>query len=132
MKYIQDAQGAVHGFDDTNAEEVNYMHTLFFTGGALNPGCTDVTASWPPAATPVPNNGQFELDLMAAVGGLMGTNVVIQNGPYPLLFAALEKGNWGDVQTMVIDANTRSIITPAQYTAIKAAATANNIPVTLP
>lgn len=50
MKYIQDFRG-VHGFDDTDPAQGTLMNRLFYTNGALNSGCTDVTGSWPPAPT---------------------------------------------------------------------------------
>lgn len=51
MKYIKDAAGQVHGFDETVPGDVEAMNKLFFTGGTINAGCTDVTGSWPPAKT---------------------------------------------------------------------------------
>lgn len=58
MKYIKDAQGQVHGFDDSNPADVALMESLFFTNGVLNSDCTDVTGAWPPAP-PAPTNAQL-------------------------------------------------------------------------
>lgn len=46
MQYYEDAAGAVHGFDDTDASQVALMNRI-----AISAGWTCITGSWPPAQT---------------------------------------------------------------------------------
>lgn len=51
MRYIKDAQGVIHGFDDTDPAQTALMKKMFYTNGVLNAGCSDVTGAWPPPPT---------------------------------------------------------------------------------
>jgi len=78
----------------------------------------------------LPNALGFQQAVKTALGGIVGANTLMV--AYPAFLPALQQGQWADLQALIIDANTRAILTPAQYSAIKTAAAANNIPVTLP
>lgn len=72
----------------------------------------------------------FLSDVIALFGGAVAINTVAKQ--YPVLLPALNNGNWPVLQALIVDANTKALITPTQYAAIKAAVTARNIPITLP
>jgi len=77
-----------------------------------------------------PNPIGFQNAIKTALGGILGANALMVS--YPAFMPALQQGIWADLQALIIDANTTAKITAAQYSAIKAAATANNIPIVLP
>jgi hypothetical protein len=81
-------------------------------------------------ATPSPNKSGFVLALKAAMGGILGANALMV--AYPSFMQAVTDGYWSDVQTLILDAHTKGLINPTQYTAFQAAVTANHIPVVLP
>lgn len=83
-----------------------------------------------PPQPPQPSPFGFQNAVKIALGGIIGANALMV--AYPAFLPALEQAQWTDLQALIIDANTTAKITAAQYAAIKAAATANNIPVTLP
>jgi hypothetical protein len=78
---------------------------------------------------PQPDPVGFTAAVKAAVGGILAANALMI--AYPAFFPAIQSADWADVQALVIDAKAKAVITAAQYTAIKAAAAASNIPVTL-
>lgn len=85
----------------------------------------------PPAPIPPSINVQgFQDAIKLAAGGIVGANTLAT--AYPLLAPAIQQQVWSDVQALIMDAHTNAVLNAAQYTAIQAAATANNIPVTLP
>ena len=47
MRYIKDANGEIHAFDETSHAQINLMHSMFFSSGTLNADCTDVSGAWP-------------------------------------------------------------------------------------
>ena len=94
MKYFKDADGAVHGFDDTDPQQVTLMESLAIAGGWL-----DVTDSWPPAPT--------ANDLMIQARSL-------RNGYLTLLQSA------SDRHRDEIDAGVATTLTAAQYVTLLA------------
>lgn len=77
----------------------------------------------------IDGNG-FAEAIKISVGGILSANALM--GAYPAFFPAIQSANWTDVQTLVLDAKSKAVITAAQYKSIKAAAQQFNIPVTLP
>jgi len=80
-------------------------------------------------ATPPANAPGFISACKTAMGGIVGANALMV--AYPAFFPAVQSAAWPDVQALILDAQTKGAITATQYAAFKAAATANNIPVTL-
>lgn len=76
-----------------------------------------------------PNAPAFEQAIKPALGGILAANALAV--AYPLFFGALQNRAWEDVETMLVDAKSKSVIIAAQYNAIKNAATQFNIPLTL-
>lgn len=92
---------------------------------------TTISSVAPPTPPPRADVAGFILDCKAAVGGAAA--ITVARIPHSLLlWETIRTGNWTDVQALIIAAQTASIITAPQYAAIKAAAAARNIPVTLP
>ena len=77
----------------------------------------------------VPDNAGFIQAVKTGLGGIVAANQL--SVAYPLFFAAATSSDWADVQALVIDAQAKSAINSTQYAAIKSAAAANNIPITL-
>ena len=82
-----------------------------------------------PVTLILPDITGFIQAIKTALGGIVGANALAV--PYPLFFAAVTAGDWPDVQALVIDAQTKSVINYTQYAAIKAAASNFNIPINL-
>ena len=80
--------------------------------------------------SPPPSGAGFEQAIKTGVGGIVAANALAR--AYPLFFAAVQSGQWADVQALILDAQTTGAITPTQYAEFQAAATSFNIPVTLP
>jgi hypothetical protein len=78
---------------------------------------------------PQPDILGFIAAVKSAVGGIIGANALMIS--YPAFFPAVQSVDWADVQALLIDAKTKAVITTAQYSAIKTAALACNIPITL-
>jgi len=76
------------------------------------------------------NKAGFVQALTTAFGGIVAANTYART--YPLFMPAVESLDWVNVQALIIDASNTGAITPTQYAAIKAAAAANNVPITLP
>jgi hypothetical protein len=72
----------------------------------------------------------FAQSVKTSVGGILAANSLMI--AYPAFFPAIQEGQWTDLQTLIIDANTKAVITPLQYAEIRQAATDNHIPITLP
>ena len=83
---------------------------------------------------PQPNPSGFITACKTAVGGITAVASNPTLGMWSLTFnAAVQAGDWADVQTLVEHAQTSGAITAQQYADIKAAVIANNITgVTLP
>ena len=77
----------------------------------------------------VPDIAGFVNTIATALGGVVPANTLAK--AYPLLDGAIRNAQWSFVQALIIDAQTTSVITSTEYAAIKAAAAANNIPITL-
>ena len=74
---------------------------------------------------PQPNPSGFSADVKIAVGGILATNALM--ALYPAFLPAIQQQNWSDVSVLLADALTKGIITSAQNTAIRIAATTNGI-----
>ena len=72
----------------------------------------------------------FAQAIKAGVGGIVAANALAI--VYPLFFSAVELANWPDVQALILDAQTKSVLNQTQYAAFKTAAAAFNIPIELP
>lgn len=94
---------------------------LFLSGGGI-PEAADFIA-------PHPDGLGFAQAIKAGLGGIVAANALAV--AYPLFFTAVQIGNWPDVQALIIDAKTKSLLTTQQYSDIKTAATTFNIPVVL-
>jgi hypothetical protein len=82
------------------------------------------------ALSQVPDSTGFAQAVKQGVGGILAANALMV--VYPAFFPAIQAQQWVDVQALILDANSRSVITSAQYTAIKTAAVAYHIPLVLP
>lgn len=78
----------------------------------------------------LPRIDGFIQSIKSGLGGIVAANSLAIR--YPLFFAAVSSAQWPDVQALILDAQSKSVINPTQYAAIKSAAAANNIPVSLP
>ena len=85
------------------------------------------------AIKPTPNTAQFIQDSKSAVGGIsaLATNASLA-GMALFLYDAITTQNWPDATTLLVGAQSSSLLSPTAYSAIKASAIANNIPITLP
>lgn len=100
---------------------------------ALAAGLVTVMPYVPPATVtvaPAPDALGFIAACKSAMGGILGANALAQK--YPFWLPALQAGDWPDVQALMTTAHAAGDINATQYAAMQAAATANNIPVTLP
>ena len=118
--------------DSTNTKIIAVFHAP--QDGSIYPNQTTVLDTDPmylAFITPpiVPDIPGFIDAMGVALGGPIPANDLAK--PYPLLDGAIRNSNWPFVQALIIDAQTTSVITSTEYAAIKAAATAHNIPVTL-
>jgi len=107
----------------------------------LPAGCVEITdaeaesiqaaqaAAQAAAQTALPNPTGFAQAVKTGLGGIVAANSIAV--AYPLFFAAISSGEWADVQALILDAQSKAVINSTQYANIKAAATANNIPITL-
>jgi hypothetical protein len=114
-------------------------HTVFVNNGVatiIKPGHELPEGKTPYAGVPeqspeaYPNGHGFISAIKNILGGILGSNNL--SVKYPAFTPAVAAGEWFDVQVLIIDAHTNSVITPSQYTEIQTAALANNIPVNLP
>ena len=94
-----------------------------------DPTATELAVMPNTIASPIPQGDAFTQAIKTGLGGIVAANAIAKNEP--LLEAALREQNWPDVTALVKDALANAVITQAQYDAIKAAAAAYNIPVTL-
>ena len=134
MPYYQDTNNQLHFLSDVDIAN---------SGLSLLPsGCTAITdtaaenlqaaqqATAVAAAALLPNPAAFNAAIKTGVGGIIEANTL--SVAYPLFFATIEQQNWTDVQALILDAQSKAVITAEQYAAIKAAAASFNIPVILP
>jgi hypothetical protein len=84
----------------------------------------------PDPSEPQPNPDGFVEAIKAALGGIVGANALMKM--YPAFYDAVATGTWPDVQALIIDAKSTSVLTAAQYTAFGQLAQEFNIPITLP
>ena len=134
MPYYQDIDNQLHFLSDADIVD----------GGLrlLPTGCTAITdadaetiqatqqAVATAAAALLPNPAGFTKAIKTGVGGIIEANAL--SVAYPLFFSTLQPLDWEDLQALILDAQSKYVITATQYAAIKAAATSFNIPVTLP
>ena len=128
MPYYQDTNNQLHYLSDADIAN----------GGVdlLPTGCVAITDTEATAlqaakgAALLPNPEGFAQAIKTALCGIVGANALAV--PYPLFFAAVQLSDWEGVQALIEDAQAEAVVNAAQYAAIKAAALANNIPVTLP
>lgn len=124
--YFKDTNNGLHFLSDADIE----------AGGELllPPGCvqmTDAEATIVIAAMSVsPDPVAFSQAVKSGVGGILAANALMV--AYPAFFPAIETGQWNDLATLILDAQSKNVITSAQYAAMKTAAALYNIPVTLP
>ena len=78
----------------------------------------------------LPNPQGFVQAVKTGLGGIVAANAL--SVAYPLFFAAVNALEWADVQELILDAQSKAIVNPAQYAELKAAAAQFNIPITLP
>jgi hypothetical protein len=112
----------------TDAEEAAYLVLPANRAGTTFIAGNLTTIPTPPNTSPDGNG--FEQAIKSGVGGVLAANALAV--VYPLFFAAVEKGNWLDVQTLVLDANAKAVLSPTQYTQFQAAAITFRIPIVLP
>ena len=98
--------------------------------GLVAMSATDIAAyAAASAATVFPNPTQFAQDVKTALGGIVAANALMI--AYPAFFPAVTNCEWSDLQLLIEDAVSKSAINATQYSAIKTAATNNNIPISL-
>lgn len=117
MKYIKDSTNAVYGFDETDPAQVALMKSLFYTNGALNAGCSDVTGSWPSAPTAADEWAAYRANALAALADTDTTMHRIVEG------VALGSTSWtaADVVAFVqYRQSLRAILSEAQPSTIPA------------
>jgi hypothetical protein len=86
--------------------------------------------SYTPAA--VPDGAAFELALHSVFPDDTFFSFVTSFGVLSMLFLdAIRRGTWPLVQALILQAKSQNVIDDSHYAAIKAAATAANLPVTL-
>ena len=92
----------------------------------------DVVATILPAdpVVPQPDGVGFEQAIKNGVGGILAANALAV--VYPLFFAAVEKGNWPDVQTLILDAKAKAVLSAAQYAQFQTSAAQFNTKMVLP
>ncbi len=79
---------------------------------------------------PKPNGAGFEAQLKASVFvDFASRNALAKQ--YPLFVLAIRDANWADVQAAIVDANSKLLLTAAQYAGIKQAALDNHLPIVL-
>lgn len=82
----------------------------------------------PPPST-IPNPTGFAQSVKIGMGGILAANALM--AIYPAFFPAIQTGQWADVQTLILDAQTKGVLNSTQYAEIKQAASDNHIPVAL-
>jgi hypothetical protein len=82
------------------------------------------------AQAALPNPTKFAQDVKTAMGGIVAGNALMKL--YPAFFPAISTATYPDVQALILDAQITGALTAAEYSAIKSAAIADNIPITLP
>lgn len=102
-------------------------------------GPTDGRAVWAGSAWDysgiplIPNGTGFILAAKTALGGVAAVLASqALAAATSVCYEAVRTAQWDDVATIIITAKNVNTITADQYTALQAAAVANNIPVTLP
>ena len=83
----------------------------------------------PPPVIP-PDPAGFEQAVKTALGGIIGSNALMV--AYPAFMPALQQGDYVDLQVLILDAQTKGLLTAAQYASIQAANTQFNLGMTLP
>lgn len=90
-----------------------------------------IPAPLPPLPSPAqPNASLFAQDIKTNIGGILVANSLMV--AYPAFFPAIQSQSWADVQTLIIDAQAKGVITTTQYGVIKNSAATYSIPITLP
>jgi hypothetical protein len=82
-----------------------------------------------PVLPVLPDLQGFLQAIKIGLGGIVAVNTLLI--AYPAFLSAIQLSEWLDVQSLLIDALSKTAITPIQYAAIKSAAATYNIPVTL-
>jgi len=82
-----------------------------------------------PVIKPIPNPTGFAQSVKTGMGGILAANALMEI--YPAFFPAIQTGQWADVQTLILDAQTKGVLNSTQYAEIKQAASDNHIPVAL-
>jgi len=77
----------------------------------------------------LPNPTAFTQAIKLELGGIVSVNALAV--AYPLFFDAIATQQWSDVKALVLDAQSKNVISIIQYAAIKAAALSFNIPLNL-
>lgn len=75
---------------------------------------------------PAPDVDGFIQAVKVGLGGIVAVNSLATL--YPLFFPAAQAQNWADVNLLLLDAKTKTVITLAQYNAILNLAVTYNIP----
>jgi hypothetical protein len=117
---IRTTDGASIPNDPANNDYAEYLLWLAVPGNVPTPADPVI---------PAPDGPAFTQAIKTGLGGIIAANVLATK--YPLLSPAIALQNWPDVQALIIDANTNLVINSTQYAAIKTAAAAHNIPITL-
>lgn len=121
-QWYQDASGKLH-----------FLSTQDIANGGvklLPVGIVQITSTQAAAVALMPNPAGFESSVKIALGGVLGTNAMMV--AYPAFFPSIQSSMWADTSALMIDAKAKSVISTAQYAAIKSAASSYNIPIVLP
>lgn len=112
----RDVDEAVIPFDASNVDYQTYK-------AWIAAGNTPTPAA--PAAI-IPNWLGFAMACKAAAGTALQLNALMVQ--YPAFFPAIQEMDGATVQALILDAQSKSVISATQYSAFKSAVAANNIP----
>jgi len=139
MPYYKDTNNNLHFLESATQERNDGV--IIDNTTILPSGCIEITdteaqalitaneAAQIAALASLPNPVGFTQAIKSELGGIVAVNTLVV--AYPLFFDAVATQQWADVKALIIDAKAKNVVSTIQYAAIKAAATAFNIPITL-
>jgi hypothetical protein len=123
MKYFKNSKNEVYAYAADGSEDG------FIAVGLVSITQVQADALRMPAPSAQPDGQGFLQAIKIGLGGIVAVNTLLI--AYPAFLSAIQLSEWLDVQSLLIDALSKTAITPIQYAAIKSAAATYNIPVTL-
>jgi hypothetical protein len=123
--YYKDTDNKLHFLDSAEFEYLLPLDSILIT----NEEAATIQAEYLASLPGIPDVQGFTQALKTALGGIIGANAIAV--AYPLFFTALQTSEWDDVQALLIDAKTKTLLTTDQYAEIKTLAETYNIPINL-